>query len=138
LHVENIISQHTYNQSADACDISPIAPNDTNTLHNINFTPAFLPTTSTCITDSDAETQMPDIWLYNCFSDDESLNESMNFDSVIFMKECTSVGSQTLFMGESIFLDFKAPSFCPLNRSNHIAQTQTCQATYYFSQLYDG
>jgi hypothetical protein len=39
---------------------------------------------------------MPGNWLYNCFSDDESLNESMNFDSVIFMKECTSVGSQTL------------------------------------------
>jgi hypothetical protein len=87
LHVENIISQHTYNQSDDACDISPIGQNDTNTLHNINFTPAFLPTTSTCITDSDAETQMPGNWLYNCFSDDESLNESMKFDSVIFMKD---------------------------------------------------
>lgn len=132
MHVENIISQHTYNQSADACDISPIAPKDTNTLRNINFTPAFLPTTSTCITDSDAETQMPDNWLYNGLSDDESLNESMNFDYVIFMKECTAVGSQTLFMGEIIFLDFKAPS-----RSNHTAQTQTCQATYYISQLYD-
>jgi hypothetical protein len=101
LNVENIISQHTYNQSADACDISPIAPNDTNTLHNINFTPAFLPTTSTCITDSDAETQMPDNWLYNGLSDDESLNESMNFDYVIFMKECTAVGSQTLFTGKA-------------------------------------
>jgi hypothetical protein len=27
LNVENIISQHTYNQSADACDISPITVN---------------------------------------------------------------------------------------------------------------
>ena len=137
MHVENIINQHTYNQSADACDISPIAPKDTNTLRNINFTPAFLPTTSTCITDSDAETQMPDNLLYNGLSDDESLNESMNFDYVIFMKECTAVGSQTLFSREIIFLDFKAPSFCSLNRSNHTAQTQTCQATYYVSQLYD-
>jgi hypothetical protein len=75
-HEYNIINQHTYNQSADACDISPIAPKDTNTLRNINFTPAFLPTTSTCITDSDAETQMPDNLLYNGLSDDESLNEN--------------------------------------------------------------
>ena len=43
------------------------------------------------ITDSDAETQMPDNWLYIGLSDDESLNESMNFDDVIFMKECTAV-----------------------------------------------
>jgi hypothetical protein len=56
---------------------------------------------------------------------------------LISMKECTSVGSQTLFSGEIISLDFKAPSFCSLNRSNHTAQTQTCQATYYVSQLYD-
>lgn len=127
-------AQHSFTSSSHD-DVVHVAPNTNKCLHfttshddtvpntneclDFNDTSPNLPTVGTNISDSDAETQMPD-WFES--------------DDIICTRECKSIGTQTLLTGESIFLNFEEPSF--FYRDDLTVQTQTCRATYYFSEIF--